>query len=338
MQKKFAVVFVLFLNGLAEVLPCCAAKVAVAGMAAPDAGPAGAYPSRPIRIIVGFPPGSGTDMLARFVGGKLTDRLKHPVIVDNRPGANGIIASELTVKAAADGHTLQFMSTSHTMNAAVYTLPFDPVMSFTPVTMLGAGPLVLVTQPAFAANSVKELIDLAKRNPKTITYAISGTGGINHFAGALFSRIARIDLMDVPYRGGPQALTDVIAGQVQVMFATLAITHMQVRAGKLKALGVSSTKRTPLLPDVPTISESGVRGYEMNIWWGVLGPRGVPGTVVEKLTRQIGGVLREPGSAQHLEAQGAEPSPMSSAQFARVLASEVETWRRVAREANIKAE
>ena len=144
--------------------------------------------------------------------------------------------------------------------------------------------------------------------------------------------------MDVPYRGGPQALTDVIAGQVQVMFATLAITHMQVRAGKLKALGVSSAKRTPLLADVPTISEAGASGYEMNIWWGVLAPRGVPETVVEKLTRQIGRVLREPESMRHLEAQGAEPSPMSSAQFARVLASEVETWRRVAREANIKAD
>jgi tripartite-type tricarboxylate transporter receptor subunit TctC len=312
--------------------------VGAADMPRQAADVAAAYPSRPIRIIVGFPPGSGTDMLARFVGAKLTERLKQQVVVDNRPGANGIIASELTVKAAPDGQTLQFMSTSHTMNAAVYKLPFDAVKSFTAITMLGAGPLVLVTHPSFPANSVKELIDLARAKPNTLTYAISGTGGMNHFAGALFSRSAGIHLMDVPYRGGPQALTDLVGGQVQLMFATLAITQRQVKAGKLKALAVSSMKRTPLLPGVPTIAESGVRGYEMNIWWGVLAPFGVPDAVVAKLTGEIGAVLREPESAQQLEAQGAEPSPMPSAQFARVLASEVETWRRVARESNIKAE
>ena len=206
-----------------------------------------AYPSRPIRIIVGFPPGSGTDILARFVGGKLTERLGQQVVVDNRSGANGIIAAELTAKAAPDGHTLQFMSTSHTMNAAVYKLPFDAVKSFTPVGMLASGPLVLVTHPSFPATTVKGLIDLAKAKPNTISYAVSGTGGINHFAGASFSRMAGIQLLDVPYRGGPQALTDLIAGQVQIMFATLAITHRQVKAGKLAALGVSTQQaRAPV--------------------------------------------------------------------------------------------
>ncbi|MGZ5093644.1 MAG: tripartite tricarboxylate transporter substrate binding protein [Burkholderiales bacterium] len=329
---------VLLVDALVGGTLCRSPGVAAADMVGRAADVAAAYPSRPIRIIVGFPPGSGTDMLARFVGAKLTERMKQQVVVDNRPGANGIIASELTVKAAPDGYTLQFMSTSHTMNAAVYKLPFDAVKSFTPVTMLGAGPLVLVTHPSFPANSVKELIELARAKPNTITYAVSGTGGINHFAGALFSRTAGIHLMDVPYRGGPQALTDLIGGQVQLMFATLAITHRQVKAGKLKALAVSSVKRAPLLPDVPTIAESGVRAYEMNIWWGVLAPFGVPDAIVVKLTAEIGGVLREPESAQQLEAQGAEPSPMTSAQFARALASEVETWRRVARESNIKAE
>jgi tripartite-type tricarboxylate transporter receptor subunit TctC len=329
---------VLLVDALVGGILCRSSDVAAADIAGRAADAPVTYPTRPIRIIVGFPPGSGTDMLARFVGSKLTERMKQQVVVDNRPGANGIIASELTVKAAPDGYTLQFMSTSHTMNAAVYKLPFDAVKSFTPVTMLGAGPLVLVTHPSFPANSVKELIDLARAKPNTITYAVSGTGGINHFAGALFSRTAGIHLMDVPYRGGPQALTDLIGGQVQLMFATLAITHRQVKAGKLKALAVSSVKRTPLLPDVPTIAESGVRAYEMNIWWGVLAPFGVPDAIVVKLTAEIGGVLRDPDSAQQLEAQGAEPSPMPSAQFARVLASEVETWRRVARESNIKAE
>ena len=297
-----------------------------------------AYPSRPIRVIVGFPPGSGTDMLARFVGGKLTERLGQQIIVDNRSGANGIIAAELTAKAVPDGHTLLFMSTSHTMNAAVYKLPFDAVKSFTPVGMLASGPLVLVTHPSFPASSVQGLIDLAKAKPNTISYAVSGTGGINHFAGASFSRMAGIQLLDVPYRGGPQALTDLIAGQVQIMFATLAITHRQVSAKKLKALGVSTTKRATLLSDVPTIAESGVKGYVMSTWWGVLAPPGVPAAIVAKWNRETAAVLGQPDAAQRLENDGAEPAPLASAEFARVLASEVERWKRVARESNIKAE
>ena len=303
---------------------------------APDAS--AGYPSRPIRIIVGFPPGSGTDILARFVGGKLTERLGQQAVVDNRSGANGIIAGELTAKAAPDGHTLQFMSTSHTMNAAVYKLPFDAVKSFTPVGMLASGPLVLVTHPSFPATTVKSLIDLAKAKPNTISYAVSGTGGINHFAGASFSRMAGIQLLDVPYRGGPQALTDLIAGQVQIMFATLAITHRQVKAGKLAALGVSTEKRARQLPDVPTIAESGVRDYAMSIWWGVLAPAGVRSAIVAKINRETAAVLNQPDTAQRLENDGAEPAPMASAEFARVLVSEVEKWRRVARESNIKVE
>ena len=315
-----------------------AAGLTLAGAAQAASDPSPGYPSRPIRIIVGFPPGSGTDILARFVGTKLTERLGQQVVVDNRSGANGIIAAELTAKAAPDGHTLQFMSTSHTMNAAVYKLSFDAVKSFTPVGMLASGPLVLVTHPSFPVSTVKGLVDLAKAKPNTISYAVSGTGGINHFAGASFSRMAGIQLLDVPYRGGPQALTDLIAGQVQIMIATLAITHRQVRAGKLKALGVSTTKRATLLPEVPTIAESGVPGYSMSTWWGVLAPAGVPAAIVAKINRETAAVLTQPETIQRLENDGAEATPMPSAEFARVLASEVEKWRRVAREANIKAE
>ena len=302
------------------------------------AGAAPGYPSRPVRIVVGFPTGSGTDLLARFVGGKLTERLGQQVVVDNRTGANGIIAADLTARAVPDGHTLLFMSISHAMNAAVYKLPFDPSKSFTPVTMLGAGPLALVASPAFPVNSVKALIDLAAARPNTITYAISGTGGINHFAGALFARTARIQLINVPYKGGPQALTDVIGGQVQIMIGTLAVSLSQIRAGRLKALGVSSARRTPLLPDVPTIAESGVPGYEINIWWGVLGPTGMPNQVLAKLNGEIAAILNQPESAKRLEGEGAAPAPSSSAEFGRMLGAEIEKWGRVAREAGIKAE
>ena len=297
-----------------------------------------AYPVKPVRIVVGFPAGSGTDMLARFIGGKFTDGIGQQVVVDNRPGANGIIAAELVTKAPHDGYTLQFMSTSHTMNAAVYKLLFDPVKSFTPVMQLGSGPLVLVANPAFPATNAKGLIDIAAAKPNTVTYAISGTGGVNHFAGALFSRITGTQLINVPYKGGPQALTELIGGQVQVMFGTAAITLAQVRAGRLKALGVSTTRRSPLLPDVPTIAESGAPGYEISIWWGVLAPAGMPAAVVDKLYSEIAAILQQPDSQQRLAAEGAEPSPLPSAAFTRLLTAEVAKWQRVAREAGIKAD
>jgi len=296
------------------------------------------YPTRPVRIIVGFPPGSGTDMIARLIGNKLTERVGQQVVVDNRPGANGIIAAELVSKAAPDGHTLLAMSISHTMNAAVYKLPFDAVKSFTPVTQLGAGPLVLVANSAFPANHVKGLIDLAIAKPNTITYAVSGTGGINHFAGGLFSRITGVQLINVPYKGGAQALTDLIGGQVQIMFGTAAITLAQIRAGRMKPLGVSTRQRSALLPEVPTLAESGAPGYEMSTWWGVLGPAGMPAAVVSSLNSNIAALLAQPESSKRLEAEGAIPSPMASAEFTRMLAAEIEKWTRVARDANIKAE
>lgn len=297
-----------------------------------------AYPVRPVRVIVGFPSGSGTDMIARFVGNRLTERLGQQVVTDNRPGANGIIAAELVAKAAPDGHTLLTMSVSHTMNAAVYKLPFDAVKSFTPITPLGAGPLVLVANNAFPANNVKSLIDLANTRPNTITYAISGTGGINHFAGGLFSRITGVQLINVPYKGGAQALTDLIGGQVQIMFGTAAITLAHIRSGRMKPLGVSTPKRSVLLPDVPTLAESGAPGYDMNTWWGVLGPAGMPAAVTARLNSDIAAILAQPESAKRLEAEGAVPSPLPSAEFTRMLAGEIDKWTRVARDAHIKAE
>lgn len=287
---------------------------------------------------MGFPPGSGTDMIARFVGNKLTERVGQQVVVDNRPGANGIIAAELVTKATPDGHTLLAMSISHTMNAAVYKLPFDAVKSFTPLTQLGAGPLVLVANSAFPANNVKALIDLATAKPNTITYAISGTGGINHFAGGLFSRITGVKLVNVPYKGGAQALTDLIGGQVQIMFGTAAITLTHIRSGRMKPLGVSTPRRSSLLPDVPTLAESGAPGYEMNTWWGLLGPAGIPSAVAARLNTDTAGILAQPDTAKRLEAEGALPSTLAGAEFTRMLVAEVEKWRRVAADAAIKTD
>ena len=297
------------------------------------------FPVRPLRIIVGFLPGSSNDTLARFVGGKLKERMGPQVVIDNRPGANGIIGGDLTAKATPDGYTLLLMSVSHPMSAVVYTkLPYDPVRSFTPVAMLGAGPLVLVVHPAFAAGSVRALIDLASAKPNSLTYSSAGTGGINHFGGALFARVAGIQLIHVPYKGGAPALTDVMAGQVQLMWGTMPLTLTQIRAGKVKALAVTSTKRSPLLPETPTIAESGAPGAEISTWWGILAPAGLPVAVLTKLNTEIGAILSQPESAQRLAAEGAEPWPLSSAGFARVIDSEIEKWARVAREANIRAE
>ena len=316
------------------------ATVALFALNAPAlAQAAQAYPAKPIRMIVGFLPGSSNDLLARFVGGKLIDRLGQQVVVENRPGANGNIGADLTAKATPDGHTLLLMSVSYTMSAAVYpNLPFDPLKSFTPVAMLGAGPLVLVASPSFAAGNVKSLIDLAAAKPNTLTYASAGTGGINHFGGALLSRVTGIQLIHVPYKGGAPALSDVIGGQVQLMWGTMPLTLTQIRAGKVKALAVTSAKRSPLLPEVPTVAEGGAPGAEISTWWGLLAPAGVPTAIITKLNNEIAAILLQPESAQRLAAEGAEPWPLSSAAFARVIGEEIEKWRRVARDANIRAE
>ncbi|MDB5811555.1 MAG: Tripartite tricarboxylate transporter family receptor [Betaproteobacteria bacterium] len=295
--------------------------------------------SQPIRMIVGFLPGSSNDTLARFVSAKLHERLGQQVVVDNRPGANGNIGSDLTAKATPDGRTLLLMSVSHTMSAAVYkSLPFDPVKSFTPIGTLGAGPLVLVTHPAFPASNVRGLIEIAAAKPNTLTYASAGTGGINHFGGALFSRIAGVQMIHVPYKGGAPALTDVMGGQVQLMWGTMPLTLMQIRAGKVKALAVTSVKRSALLPDTPSMAEAGAPGAEISTWWGILAPAGLSGAMITKLNNEVAAILVTPESAQRLAAEGAEPWPLSSDAFKRVIEQEIGKWTKVAREANIRAE
>ena len=291
-----------------------------------------------MRIIVGFTPASSNDLLARFVGGKLSERIGQQVVVDNRPGANGIIGGDLTAKATPDGHTLLLVSTSHTMNAAVNKLPFDPVKAFAPVATIGSGPLVLVTHPSFSGTSVKGLIDLAAAKPNTITYGSAGTGGINHFAGALFSRMAGVQMIHVPYKGGAPALTDVIGGQIQFLIGSMPLTLRQAKAGNVKALGVTSLKRAALLPEVPMIAEAGVPGYEISIWWGILAPAGVPAPIVTRLNKEIIEISSQPEGAQRLEAEGAAPWALSRADFGRLIALEIEKWTRVAREANIRIE
>ena len=322
-------------TGIAELL----LGLAVATVLLPaSAQAASGYPTRPVRIIVGFLPGSSNDMLARYTGSKLSELLGSPFVVENRPGANSIIAGELTAKATPDGHTLLLVSTSHTMNAGVYKLPFDPVKSFSPVAMLGTGPLVLVVTSSLPATSVKGLIELASAKPNAFSYASAGAGGINHFGGALFARVTGVQLVHVPYKGGAPALTDVIAGQVQIMFGSMPLTLPQIRAGRVRALGVTGPKRSQVLSNVPTVAEAGAPGYEITTWWGLLAPAGVPATILGRLNTEIGSILRNPESAQRLDSEGAEPWPLSTEGFAKVIATEIDKWVRVAREAGIRAD
>jgi tripartite-type tricarboxylate transporter receptor subunit TctC len=277
-------------------------------------------------------------MLARFVGGKLGERFGQQVVVDNRAGANGIIGTELAARATPDGHTLLVVSMSHTMNAAVYKLPFDPVNSFTAVSMIGSGPNMLAAHPSFAANTVKELIALAKAKPGQIAYASSGTGGINHFGGELLARTAGIQLVHVPYKGGGPALIDVMGGHVPLIVCTVPLCLPPVKTGKIKALGVGGAKRSVLLPEVPTIAESGAPGYEFTVWWGILAPAGTPAAIVNQLNAEIGAILAQPESAQKLASEGAEPKIVSPSEFSRIIAADTERWIGIARKANIKAE
>ncbi len=297
------------------------------------------YPSRPVRIIVGFLPGSSNDLLARFVGAGLTERLGQQTVVDNRPGANGIIGGEIAARATPDGHTLLLMSVSHTMSAAVYArLPYDPVTSFSPVATLGTGPLVVAAHAALPAQGVKALVELARSPPGSLAFASAGIGGINHFGGALFSRVTGVQMTHVPYKGGAPALADVIGGQVQLMWSTMPLSLPQVRAGKVKALAVTSSTRSPLLPDVPAIGEAGAPGAEISTWWGLLAPAGVPAPLLARLNTEIGSIVRRPESTQRLSTEGAEPWLQTVPEFAATMRREIAKWTRVAREAGIRAE
>ncbi len=296
------------------------------------------YPSRPIRAISGFPPGSSVDVVGRFVCVKLGERLGQQVVIDNRPGASGTIGADLAARAAPDGYTLFLMSVSQIMSAPVYkNLPFHPVKSFTAITPLAQGPLILATLPSFAPNTVKELIDLAKSKPDAVSYASAGNGSINHYAGALFARATGTQMLHVPHKGGAPAFFAVMGGQVNVMFATLPLSLTQIRAGKVKALGITSAKRSPLVPTVPSIAET-APGYDVSTWWGMVAPAGLPAPILARLNREITGILTQPESAQRLAAEGAEPWPLSSAEYTKVLYAELEKWTRVAQEAGIRAD
>ncbi len=297
------------------------------------------YPSRPIRLIVPFPPGGSNDIVARMVATQLGERLGQQVVIDNRGGAGGVLGSDLAAKSPPDGYTLLLISVAYAFGPALYkNLPYDPERAFAPVGILGSGAAALTVHPSLPVNTVQELIALAKAKPGTLNYASAGVGSLQHLACALFMIQAGIDVVHVPYKGGGPAMADVIAGQAQIVMPSLIQVVPHIKSGRLRVLGTSGTRRSAVLPDVPTISESGVPGYEAHNWWGILAPAGTPAPVVEKLHKDLTSVLSSRETEKRFETEGAEVVRMTPAEFGRFISAELVKWSRVAREVGIKAE
>ena len=315
---------------------CLAIVVAVAG-----AGNATAqdYPTRPIRWIIGFPPGGPTDILVRIMGDWLSTRLGQPVLVENKPGAASNIATEAVVNAAPDGYTLGSVTSANAINATVNkrTLTFDYLKQLVPVAGMSQGPSVMVINPSVPANSIAEFIAYAKANPRKLNMGSPGVGSTGHLAGELFKATAGVDLVHIPYRGAAPAMTDLIGGQIQVIFDSMVTTLPHVQAGRVRALAVTSAARSPLLPNLPAIAET-VPGYEAIIWFGVGVPRGTPENVIGVLNREINAGLASPKMKAKLAELGTTPMIQTPDEFWRFATSETEKWEKVIREGGIKVD
>ena len=297
------------------------------------------YPTRPVRLIIPFPPGGSNDIVGRMIAAQLGERLGQTMVVDNRGGAGGTIGTELAAKSQADGYTLLLISTAYAFNTSIYRkLPYDPVRSFTPVALLGSGPGVLVVNPALPVNSVRDLIALAKERPGKLNNASAGIGSFQHLASELFRIQAGIEWLHVPYKGGGPAMMDLIAGQADASVGSLIQMLPHLRSGKLKALGTTGAKRSPVLPELPTVAEAGVPGYEATNWWGFLAPAGTPPAIVERLHQEVVAVQTSAETKRRFETEGAEALQMSPPDFGAFIAAETAKWARVVKEAGITAE
>ncbi len=296
------------------------------------------YPSKPIKIIVPYPPGGTSDILARSVGQKLTETLGQTVIVENKPGATGNIGADFVAKSPPDGYTLLLADIGSLAIAPSVTpsLPFDPVKDFAPVVMVAYSPHILALNPAVPASSVKELVALLKAKPDSLNFAVSGVGGANHLAGIDFAARTGVKWTYVPYKGGSQAITDLMAGHAQVMFNGMLATYPAVKDGKLKAIAISSAKRFSAAPDLPTVAESGVPGFETGSWQGIVAPAGTPPEVVKKLHGAVTAILATPEMKEKLIASGAEVLPQSPEQFGAFIRNEKARWAKVVKDSGAK--
>jgi len=297
------------------------------------------YPSKPVRIIVPFAAGGPADIYARFVGQRLQDALGQNFIVDNRPGAGAIIGTDAVAKSAADGYTLLMMSNTHTVNESLIpNKPYQLMRDFVPVVPINYSDLVLVVHPSVPANNLAELLQLAKSKPKQLNYASSGNGTPYHMAGELFKAMAGVDIVHVPYKGSSGARTDVLGGQVQMMFDAVPTMTDHIRSGKIKAFGTTGEKRSGVLPSIPTIAEAGVPGYEAVIWLGVMAPRNTPRDIVNRLNAEITKITSRPDVREAWAKQGALAMTMTPDEFARFMTDDIAKWERIVRISGAKAD
>lgn len=299
------------------------------------------YPSRPIRLVVPYPPGGPLDIMGRAIGQKLSEAWNQPVVVDNRPGAGGNIGADLVAKSPADGYTLLMGAVAtHAINPTLYgRLPYDPVRDFAPVALVAQVPNILVVNPSVPVRSVKELIELARARPDYLNFGSGSTGSTGHLAGELFNTMAGVRMVHIPYKGGAPAMTDLLAGQVQLMFDNLANALPNVRAGRLRALAVTTLARSPAMPDLPTVAESGLPGFDLTTWFGLMVPAGTPAEIVSRLNAEIVRALNAKDMRERLEKMGAEP-PLDNtpAHFAAFIRTEAAKYAKVVRDSGAKVE
>jgi tripartite-type tricarboxylate transporter receptor subunit TctC len=316
-----------------------ASVAALALLGAHAEGQAQTFPAKPVTLIVPYPQGGSNDTFARELGRKLSDAWRIPVIVANHPGSGGSTGAAIVSKAPADGYTLMLLSSSFTTNAAIQkSLPFDPVAGFSAIGMVSKGPMVLAVSPKLPARTFLELLAYARANPAMLSYASSGQGSTNHFATALLEEAAKIRMRHVPYNGMAPAVTDVIAGHVDVLVGSAPSIYQHVKAGKVRGLGVTSAAASTVVPDLPAIAQQGVPGYSFELWWGVLAPPKVPPEIVAQINADMNRILATRGMREFFLREGAEPAPTTPAQFAVTLRSEIEAWKQVAARAGIKPE
>jgi tripartite-type tricarboxylate transporter receptor subunit TctC len=296
------------------------------------------YPTKPVRLIIPFPPGGSNDIVGRAIATQMSERLGKQVVVDNRTGAGAIVGTEIASKAPADGYTILIVSLAHSLNPSLFKLPYDPITAFTPIGIIATGTNALTVHPSLPVHSVKDLIAMAKAQPGKLTYASSGVGTFQHLTAELFKLQAKVDLLHIAFRGGGPALTDVLGGHNKIMFSSVVNVVPHVKSGRLRALGTGGAQRAPALPDVPTIAEAGVPGYEANQWWGLLGPAGTPPAIIARLRKALEEVQNIPEVQAQFEKEGAAIKKMSAPEFGSFIESEMKKWERVVKEAGIKVE
>lgn len=297
------------------------------------------YPTKPLRFVVPYSAGGGGDIMARMIGAKLTEAWGQPVIVDNRPGGGTIIGTDLVAKAPPDGYTILLATNTHAVNASLHRkLPYDSLRDFAPVTLLATAPNILLASPSLQTRSLGQFVALAKSRPGKLNYGSSGKGGTGHLAMEMLKSLAKIDLVHIPYKGGGPAMNAILGGEVSVLFNNIIAAVPQVKAGRLWALGVTSRQRSLAVPDVPTIAEGGVQGFEATAWFSVLAPAGTPRPVITKVNSELARILKLPEVGERLSSQGAEPVGNSPEEFAAVMRSEISRWKKVIEAAGIVPE